>query len=137
MSAKQFIDTNLLAYAFDHHDQARRRTAKATLRDLAATPRGVVSTQVMQELYSVLTRKLGLPPATARRAVAATTHYEVVTLTPALVLEAMDCAALEHLSIWDSLIIVAAAHARCEELLTEDLHSGQIIRGVRVVNPFA
>lgn len=137
MSAKRFIDTNVLAYAFDHHDQARRRTAKRVLRELAASRSGVVSTQVMQELYSVLTRKLAIEPRAARRAVAGAAHYEVVTLTPGMVLEAIDCAALEHLSIWDSLVIIAAAAARCEEVLTEDLNPGQVIRGVRVVNPLA
>ena len=137
MSAKRFIDTNILAYAFDHHDQARRKTAKRVLRDLAGTRSGVVSTQVMQELYSVLTRKLALEPMAARRAVAGAANYEVVTVTPGMVLEAIDCAALEHLSIWDSLVIIAAATARCEEVLTEDLNAGQVIRGVRVVNPFA
>lgn len=135
--SKRFIDTSVLAYAFDHHDQARRRTATRLLRELAGSRSGVISTQVMQELYSVLTRKLELEPTTARRAVAAAANYEVVTLSPGMVLEAIDCAALEHLSIWDSLVIVAAASARCEEVLTEDLNPGQIIRGVRVVNPFA
>jgi predicted nucleic acid-binding protein len=137
VSGKRFIDTNVLAYAFDHHDQARRKSAKGVLRELAGSRSGVVSTQVMQELYSVLTRKLALEPLAARRAVAGAAHYEVVTLTPGMVLEAIDCAALEHLSIWDALVIIAAATARCEEVLTEDLNAGQVIRGVRVVNPFA
>lgn len=137
MSAKRFIDTNVLAYAFDRHDQARRRIAKRILRELAGSRNGVVSTQVMQELYSVLTRKLALEPLTARRAVAGAANYEVVTLTPGMVLEAIDCAALEHLSIWDSLVVIAAAAARCGELLTEDLNPGQVLRGVRIVNPFA
>lgn len=137
MSGKRFIDTNVLAYAFDHHDQARRKSTKGVLRELAGSRSGVVSTQVMQELYSVLTRKLALEPRAARRAVAGAAHYEVVTLTPGMVLEAIDCAALENLSIWDALVIIAAATARCEEVLTEDLNAGQVIRGVRVVNPLA
>lgn len=137
MSGKRFIDTNVLAYAFDHHDQARRRTAKHVLRELATARSGVVSTQVMQELFSVLTRKLALDPMIARRAIAGAANYEIVTLTAGMVLEAIDCAALEHLSIWDALVTVAAATARCEEVLTSDLNAGQVIRGVRVVNPFA
>src|SRR4029450_4117831 len=102
---------------------------------LAGSRSGVVSTQVMPQLYAVLTRKLALAPMAARRAVAGAAHYEVATLTPAMVLEAIDCAALEHLSIWDSLVIIAAASARCEEVLTEDLNAGQGIRGVRGGHP--
>lgn len=137
MSSKQFIDTNILAYAFDHHDQARRRAAKDVLRELAATRCGVVSTQILQELYAVLTRKLHLAPTIARRGVVGASNYEVVTLTSVMVLEAIDCSALDQLSIWDALVVVAAGYARCEELLTEDLNAGQVVRGVRIVNPFA
>ena len=137
MSGKQFIDTNILAYAFDHHDQARRGAAKRVLRNLAASRRGVVSTQILQELYAVLTRKLQIDPAAARRGVVGASNYEVVTLTSAMVLEAIDCSALDQLTIWDALVVVAASYARCEELLTEDLNAGQVVRGVRIVNPFA
>jgi predicted nucleic acid-binding protein len=34
------------------------------------------------------------------------------------------------------MIIAAAAASGCEVLLTEDLNDGQVIEGVRVVNPF-
>jgi len=43
---------------------------------------------------------------------------------------------IHQLSYWDSLIIEAAAAAGCTTLLTDDLTDGQIIRGVRVTNPF-
>jgi predicted nucleic acid-binding protein len=38
--------------------------------------------------------------------------------------------------LWDALIIEAAARGGCDRLLTEDLGHGDVIRGVRVVNPF-
>jgi predicted nucleic acid-binding protein len=40
------------------------------------------------------------------------------------------------IKFWDALIIAAASAANCFEVLTEDLNEGQIIAGVRVVNPF-
>ena len=42
----------------------------------------------------------------------------------------------ENISHWDALIVAAALHQGCETLLSEDLQHGQIIEGVRVVNPF-
>ena len=39
--------------------------------------------------------------------------------------------------ICDSLIIAAALEAKCDQLLTEDLHAGRPIRGLSIVNPFA
>jgi len=44
---------------------------------------------------------------------------------------------LNRISFWDSLIIVSAEKALCSELWTEDLNNGQVIRGVRIHNPFA
>ena len=44
-----------------------------------------------------------------------------------------DEASVSH---WDALIIAAAIHQDCEILLSEDLQHGQVIEGVRVVNPF-
>jgi hypothetical protein len=41
-----------------------------------------------------------------------------------------------QVSHWDGLIIAAAIHQNCETLLSEDLQHGQIIEGVRIVNPF-
>ena len=40
------------------------------------------------------------------------------------------------ISHWDALIVAAALHQGCETLLSEDLQHGQIIEGVRAVNPF-
>ena len=54
-----------------------------------------------------------------------------------LVLEALDTAADSNLSLWDALIVEAAVRGGCDELYTEDLDAGQVIRGVTVVNPFA
>ena len=48
----------------------------------------------------------------------------------------MDCSVVHQLSFWDALILVAAEKALCSEVWTEDLNAGQVIRGVKVVNPF-
>ena len=65
------------------------------------------------------------------------TVFEVVQVTTEYILRAVDISAFHQLSFWDSLIISTAEAARCETLLTEDMNDGQIIEGVRIVNPFA
>ena len=65
------------------------------------------------------------------------TLFEVVQVTTERILRAVDISAFHRLSFWDSLIISTAEAARCETLLTEDMNDGQIIEGVRIVNPFA
>jgi predicted nucleic acid-binding protein len=60
----------------------------------------------------------------------------VVGIDADLVLSAIDTSREAKISLWDSLIIEAARQAGCERVLTEDLTHGQVIRGVRVENPF-
>ena len=41
-----------------------------------------------------------------------------------------------HLPLWDALIVRAAQPAGCSTLYSEDLQNGQVIDGLRIVNPF-
>lgn len=41
-----------------------------------------------------------------------------------------------QLSFWDAMILTSASSLGCDILWTEDLNAGQIIEGVRVINPF-
>jgi predicted nucleic acid-binding protein len=60
----------------------------------------------------------------------------VVTIVLSLIEEAIDISILNQLSFRDALIIAAAEHARCSTLLSEDLNHVQVIRGVKIMNPF-
>ena len=62
-------------------------------------------------------------------------RFETIIITPEIIKDAIDCSIINKLSFWDALIIAAAESAGCENLWTEDLNDGQVIRGVRVVNP--
>ncbi len=133
---KVFIDTNIIVYSLDGRTPAKRDHVRAAL-DAVPDDAGVISTQVLQETYSVLTRKLGMTPLEAKQSVRLLDVFETVTVTPPLVFQAIDCSLLNTLSIWDSLILAAAASANCEMLWTEDLNPGQTVLGVRIENPLA
>lgn len=96
----------------------------------------VISTQVLSEFYWVVTRKLKLDPRAAREGVRQMAMLRVVPIDDRLVLRATDTALTSRLSIWDALIVEAAATAGSNRLLSEDLNDGQIVRDVRIVNPF-
>lgn len=134
--SKVFIDTNILVYAADKADPGKREKSRSLLRSLRSGRIGVISTQVMQELYVTCVKKLGIEPIAAKSLAHALRNFETVTIDPALIEEAVDCSILNRLSFWDALVVVAAEKARCETLWSEDLNHGQIIRGVRVENPF-
>jgi len=132
MSADIFLDTNALVYAYS---QADPRTAAA--RQLLFNG-GVVNVQVLNEFASVARAKLGLTWAEVQEAI-----ENIVILCPnprplniETHLRALGLSKRYGFSIWDGLIVAAAAGARCSKLLTEDLQHGQVVEGVRIENPF-
>ena len=57
----EFVDTNVLIYAFDRSAAEKHRVASDLVRRLWMERRGWISLQVMQEFYVSATRKLKLP----------------------------------------------------------------------------
>ena len=138
MSGRSFVDSNVVVYAADEAPEERVKHETAT-RLLADEPDDlVISTQVLQEFYVVVTRKLLHPLAEDRaaRAVRGLTKLEVVGVDVPLVLAAINTSTTAELSLWDALIIEAARQAGCTRVYSEDMSHGQVIRGVRVENPF-
>lgn len=132
-----FFDTNILLYADDADAGAKTGVARDLLRRSMTARTGVVSTQVLQEFYVNARRKLGLDGPSARSRIEVYLAFEVVTVTPSLLLAAVDLNRLDSLSFWDALIVRAAEAAGCDTLYSEDLQAGRRFGPVRVVNPFA
>lgn len=137
MSGKTFLDANVLVYAQDAGSPAKQRISREIIVGLADSGDGVVSTQVMQEFYVAVTRKLGVKPLAAKGILKTFAVFEAVQVSPPLIHEAIDCSVLNQMSFWDSLILAAAASAGCSTVFSEDLNPGQTILGVKVRNPFA
>jgi predicted nucleic acid-binding protein len=137
MTGRSFVDTNILVYRFDHSEPAKRAVAKRLL-DKALPGSLVISTQVLQEFYVVTTRKLVRPlrPDQASEAVEHLSALPVVGADADFVRSAIDLSQTSGLSLWDALIVQAAAEARCDQILSEDLEDGTTLQGVRVDNPF-
>lgn len=134
--SRVFLDTNVLAYAFDAGDEKKRDTARALMKRFYEESEVCISTQVLQEFYVVATKKLGLEPLLAKEALRSFERFTVMTIDAQLIAEAVDVSILHRISFWDSLIVSAAEAARCDELLTEDLADGSTLRGVAIRNPF-
>ena len=135
---RTFVDTNIVLYAYDQHEPEKGAIARAILSDLWRTREGLISSQVLQELYVNLTRKLRIviPRSKARALVGRYGRWPVYTITTGDVLEAADLEGRHALSFWDALIIVAAARSGAERIVSEDLQHGRTIAGVRIENPF-
>jgi predicted nucleic acid-binding protein len=129
-----FVDTNVFLYCFDLAEPNKREVARHLIAQLGGDL--VTSTQVMQEFYWNATRKLRLTPVEAKRAVEHVADRKVVQIRPSMVVYAIDTSERYRISFWDALIIEAAASTGCSRVLTEDLAHGQVLRGVKVENPF-
>lgn len=133
------IDTNVLVYAFDKHDQPRQDRASLILRQLEATSQGVLSAQCLAEFFSATTR--GVQPFLKH--LEAFQHiqrwmrtYPVFPVTDSIVLEAVRGATTYHLAYYDSQLWAAARLNQVPVIFSEDFQDGLVLEGVRFTNPF-
>jgi predicted nucleic acid-binding protein len=138
MSGRIFVDTNILIYAHDLDAVAKRKIAVAIVQELWEQQTGVISTQVLQEFYVNVTRKISTPlsKGKARGIIENYRYWQVEENSPATILSASEIEERYMLSFWDALIIAAASNANAAKILTEDLSHGQIIAGILIENPF-
>ena len=130
------LDTNPLAYAFGVNTPAQQVRAAAVLAALTRHKR-VLPAQVAAELHSVLTRKGGFSRTEAAATVAAwMDESEVIPTSGDVLADAFELAVRHRLQVFDAVILAAAAAARCDLLLSEDMQDGFVYRGVTVADPF-
>jgi predicted nucleic acid-binding protein len=136
---KFFVDTNLLVYAYDSSAGKKWKTSLEVLSLLWTHRTGVISTQVIQELFVSLTQKVKSPihPEMAKEIISDLVQWPLVVNDGKNILRAIDLRIKYHLSFWDSLILQAAITSKSEFLLSEDFQDGQVIESVTIVNPFS
>ena len=138
MIDKTFVDSNVLIYAHDFDAGLRQQRAAKRLTELWDARAGRLSTQVLQEFYVNVTQKIKVPlsRSAAREIVRNYTPWVESWSTPATVIRASEIGEIWHLSFWDGMILAAAEEIQAINLLSEDFNHGQVIAGVRIVNPF-
>jgi predicted nucleic acid-binding protein len=130
------LDTNVLAYAEGVNGEEMKARALAIVERLAPDVT-LLPVQTLGELFNVL-RRAGRPNQEAAFATQSWGDtFPLIETSPEVMLAASDLVRTHGLSIWDAVILSAAAEARCRLLLSEDLQDGFTWRGVTVANPFA
>jgi predicted nucleic acid-binding protein len=138
MSAKVFIDTNVLVYAHDIDAGRKQQKAIEILLDLRQRRSVAVSMQVLQEFYSTVTRKRTFRlPKNEARAIVEDFSYWCVATTPEEIKQAFRIEDEARIGFWDALIVAAAIKSGATRILSEDLNPGQTIAGIQIENPFA
>lgn len=134
----EFLDTNVLVYSLDRSDPAKHARARELVTELLEAGTVVVSTQVLLELFSVLTKKAPtrLSPAQALEVLERLLPWPIHSLTAADVVGAARLAARERLSLWDANIVQSALAVGARTLWSEDLPHGRRFGSLVVRNPF-
>ena len=136
---KTFVDSNVFIYAHDLDAGRKREIASARIRQLWADRNGALSTQVLQEFYVNVTRKIKkpVPKNEARDLLRTYAAWQLVAIDLADIVAATEIEDRHWLPFWDSLIIAAARKADAQLLLSEDFQDGIKIGDLRIENPFA
>jgi len=137
MSAPDFLDTNVLVYAYDPGDPQKQRVARELVRR-AVGGEILTSTQVLAEFAATLLHKL-TPPARAEDVIGLLDALGPIKMIPPdsdLVRRAVEARAEYGVHFWDGMIVAAAERGRCGRIWSEDLNAGQEYFGVVVENPF-
>ena len=134
-----FVDTKVLIYAEDGAEAGKQHSALAWIERLWRARSGRLSTQVLNEFYVNVTRKLkpampqGDARARVRRYAAGWNPWQIdhATVETAWAMEARH-----GLQYWDCLVLAAAQHSGCALVLSEDMQHEGRYGAVQVINPF-
>jgi len=136
MANRSFTDTNILVYAEASDAPLRQRAALSLLKGLFDDGPGVLSTQVLQEYCNVALKKLKLSAAYVRSQLDFYEQFEVVQVTPAIIHVGLDLHQTRSVAFFDAIVLASAHAAGCDRLWTVDMNAGEVVNGVRIVNPF-
>ena len=135
---KMFLDSNVLVYAHDTSAGSKHDMARQMVGELWRRGTGVLSTQVLQEFFVTVTRKLprSLDLSTAQQVLTDLLNWEVIVNDGGSIVGAVELAKRYKYSFWDCLILHAALRSGAAVLMSEDLSAGHRIQGMAIENPF-
>ncbi len=134
----QFVDTNILVYAYDKSAGEKHKVAKQIVEKLWKERNGALSTQVLQEFFVVVTKKVKNPLSfdSAFQIISDLGLWKVATIELKDILDAIKLSQRYKISFWDALILCSAINLECSIIWSEDLSSGQYFEKIKVINPF-
>ena len=137
MSAFEFLDTNILVYAYDRSEPRKQQIAQGLVRR-AVAGEIAASSQVLGEFAATLLHKLS-PPASPEDLIALLDALGPIKLVPIdgdVVLRAVQARAQYGVHFCDGMILAAAERGGRQRIWSENLNAGQQYFGCVVENPF-
>ncbi|MBP2676774.1 MAG: PilT protein domain protein, partial [Deltaproteobacteria bacterium] len=134
-----FLDTNLLLYAYDAGSPAKHAVAVRILEDLWKSGTGVLSTQILQEFFVDVTKKIPKPLSVTvgREIVEDFLTWKIVPVEGRTILRAIDLHEKHKYAFWDSLVIQSAIEGGARWLLSRRGRRVQVFPPGAVLNQTA
>ncbi len=134
MSAKAFLDTNIIIYGYSQDEPDKQHRA----RKCAQANESWISTQVLNETVNTLKRKFSLDYHQIGAVVdELSQQYQLAIVSLDTIRKALNIAQRYQYSYFDSLIIASALEVGCDRLYSEDLQDSQKIDNtLLLINPF-
>ena len=139
MSARFFLDTNLLLYCLDPLDLRKQRIANLLIDEALTKGTGAISYQVCEEFCNVVLHKLKDEiPAGKLTAFLEAIAFPLnhIDPSPRLFTEAIRIHHQTQYRFYDSLIIAAAIESGATILYSEDFQHVRQIGPLEIINPF-
>ena len=134
---KVFFDSNILIYSVDERDSLKQKIAIDLINKAMQNKIGAISTQSLQEFFSVTTKKLNVSKEVAKEYLDFfVDNFPVTQVTLSNIYKAIDISIQTQFSFWDSLIVSAAHSSGCVIVYSEDMNHNQFVNGVKIINPF-
>lgn len=137
MSGRDFLDTDILLYAYSPLDPHKQKIADDLARR-AVIGESVISAQVLAEFASVLLHKLSpaKTPDEVKRILDVLSPTIIIEPDADMVRRAVEARAAYGIHFYDGMIVAAAEREGSERIWSEDLNAGQKYFGVTITNPF-
>src|SRR5271170_5313406 len=140
MRDELFFDTNILFYAYDATEPSKRRVCEKLVKQaLKGEINGVVSNQVLVELFNACTRKLGVPVDQANiivKSLIVSKHWRKIDYSSITVNRALGNSELFKTPFLDVLMSETMKENGITQIITENEKHLSRIPGIKIINPF-
>lgn len=137
----RLIDTNVLVYAYDTSEAAKREVALRLVQEVWDRGGGVVCLQNLSEFFVAVTGKVQRPidVSSARTIISDILHssrWLVIDRQAHTVMRAIDLVAQTGAPYWDALIAVCMLEHGAASIVAENERDFRKVPGITVINPF-
>lgn len=140
MKDRLLFDTNIICYAYDTNEPVKRKVCESLLEKVfVGDITGVVSNQILGEIFSASVTKLGVPPDEAElmvQSIIISERWEKLIYDQNTIRHAAANFRKFKAPFWDLVISETMKENDIEFIITENEKDFGKIPGIKVMNPF-